>query len=69
MITSVIKAFWCEEDGQDLVEYALLMASISLAAVGLLGGMGNTIQALFTTLKNSLSTADTAASGAQSGGS
>ena len=35
----VIRKFWFEEDGQDMVEYALLLAFIALAATALLSGV------------------------------
>ena len=36
MMDSILKAFLQEEDGQDLVEYSLLLAFIALAAIALL---------------------------------
>ncbi len=30
MINSILNSFWHQEDGQDMVEYALLLAFISL---------------------------------------
>ena len=62
MNTSALKAFWQEEDGQDLVEYALLMAFIALAAVAVL----TTIQTNITKLWNSVSNALVDAVGAAS---
>lgn len=61
MMTSALKAFWQEEDGQDLVEYSLLLAFIALAAVSIMNGVGGNIKNLFTTVSSSLSTANTAA--------
>ncbi len=60
-MTSALKAFWVEEDGQDLVEYSLLMAFIALAAVAVLGNVGNTIKNLFTGINSSLTSASTSA--------
>lgn len=37
------------EDGQDLLEYGLLVALIALVAVGAVTTVGNTIQAVFWT--------------------
>jgi len=62
MITSALKAFWQEEDGQDLVEYALLLAFIALAAVALLTGIKSNISTLWTDISNALSDAVTSAS-------
>jgi pilus assembly protein Flp/PilA len=57
MMTSALKAFWLEEDGQDLVEYSLLLAFIALAAVSLLSGIGTSIKSVFTGVSTNLSSA------------
>ncbi len=62
MINSVIKTFWQEEDGQDLVEYSLLLAFIALAAVALLQNAGSSIKTLWQDISNALTSATTAAS-------
>ena len=36
-----------EEDGQDLIEYGLLMALIAVFAIGAISTVGNTINAVF----------------------
>ena len=61
MMTSALKGFWCEEDGQDLVEYSLLLAFIALAAVSILNGVGGSIRSLFSGMSNALTSASTAA--------
>lgn len=62
MITLALKTFWQEEDGQDLVEYSLLLAFIALAAVAILSGVKGQITALWTSINNALSDAVTSAS-------
>jgi Flp pilus assembly pilin Flp len=62
MTTSTLKAFWQEEDGQDMVEYSLLLAFIALAAASLLGGIGTSVKGLFTSASTTLVSANTAAS-------
>jgi Flp pilus assembly pilin Flp len=62
MINSVLNAFWQEEDGQDMVEYSLLLAFIALAAVALLTGVKGQINTLWTTLNTTISNAAVAAS-------
>ena len=62
MTTFAVKAFWQEEDGQDLVEYSLLLAFIALAAVALLTGVKNNIGTLWQDISNALSNAVSAAS-------
>lgn len=62
MINSALKTFWQEEEGQDLVEYSLLLAFIALAAVALLQGAGGKISSLWSTINSQLAAANTAAS-------
>jgi Flp pilus assembly pilin Flp len=62
MITLAMKAFWQEEDGQDLVEYSLLLAFIALAAVALLSSVKGQITTLWSDISNALTSATTAAS-------
>jgi pilus assembly protein Flp/PilA len=66
MMTSALKMFWQEEDGQDLVEYSLLLAFIALAAVATLSGVGSSIKTMFTGISSSLTAASTAAAGGSS---
>jgi pilus assembly protein Flp/PilA len=46
----------CEE-GQDLVEYALLLGLVALACVAILSQIGLAINTIFTDINTSLSTA------------
>ena len=62
MITSALKTFWQEEDGQDMVEYCLLLAFIALAAVAVLGNVKTQVGNLWSTVNTSLSNANSAAS-------
>jgi len=62
MVTSVMNAFWQEEDGQDLVEYSLLLAFIALAAVALLQSASASIKSIWTNISTNLSNAATASS-------
>jgi pilus assembly protein Flp/PilA len=43
-----------EETGQDLIEYALLAAFISLAAIAAMTALGNGISGLFTRVTGDL---------------
>ena len=56
-ICSFTKALLNEENGQDLVEYTLLLATISLGALALLGGTGNTIKNVWTHINTTLTSA------------
>jgi Flp pilus assembly pilin Flp len=39
---------WKEEEGQDLVEYALLLVLLSLAAIASLGSLATAINGVFS---------------------
>ena len=55
-MTELVTRLWKDESGQDLVEYALLVALLALAAVATLGTLANTIKNVFTNASNNLST-------------
>ncbi len=57
MITSVLKAFWQEEDGQDLVEYSLLLAFIALAAIALMSSAGTSVSTIWSKISSQLTSA------------
>jgi len=59
---NAVTAFGKEEDGQDLVEYSLLLGVFALAGAGLLSGMGTTIESVFTTVNSGMSLARNAVS-------
>ena len=44
------KNFINDEEGQDLVEYALIMGFVALAAVGILTTLGTSVTAFYTTV-------------------
>lgn len=50
----LFKNFIREEEGQDLVEYALLLALLALAAILALQQLGSAINAVFTSAQNQL---------------
>ena len=47
-MTQVISRFWRDDDGQDLVEYALLVALISVALIGAMGLLTGGISTAFS---------------------
>ncbi len=61
MLNSFAHSFLKEEDGQDLVEYSLLLAFIALGAIAVLGTVKTSIQTLFGTVSTQLGTANTSA--------
>ena len=62
MINSDLSTFWKEEDGQDLVEYSLLLAFIALAAVALLGSVKTSVNGLWSSVNSAMTNANAAAS-------
>ncbi|PYR46149.1 MAG: Flp family type IVb pilin [Acidobacteria bacterium] len=61
MKTLLRRLIW-EEQGQDLIEYALLAAFVALAATGMLILIGPQITTLYTSIHDQLTNAVTAAS-------
>ncbi|MHA1151451.1 MAG: Flp family type IVb pilin [Alphaproteobacteria bacterium] len=53
------KLFCADESGATAIEYGLIAALVSVAAIGALTTMGNTLETLFTTVSNSMNTAIT----------
>jgi pilus assembly protein Flp/PilA len=60
-LTKYVNAFVRDEEGQDLIEYALLVALISLVCVVALTDAGKQVNNIFTSIKNKLTTAAAAA--------
>ncbi|HWF47016.1 MAG TPA: Flp family type IVb pilin [Bryobacteraceae bacterium] len=57
MVKSFVKGFWQDEQGQDLVEYSLLLAFIALAAVGVLSTVKSSISTIWNSINTTLTTA------------
>ena len=49
-----LRAFVREEKGQDLLEYALLIALIALVAVGAITTAGTNVSTVFTNIANKI---------------
>jgi Flp pilus assembly pilin Flp len=47
--------FWRDEKGQDLVEYALLLSLLAIAAVAGLGPLANAVNTVWTNTNTALS--------------
>ena len=56
---NLMKRLWHEEEGQDLIEYALLVALVALAAVFGMNSLANAINTEFVALGTSLTNATT----------
>ena len=48
--------FQRDESGQDLVEYALLLAVLAVAGVAVLGGLATSLSTVWTNVNTQLST-------------
>ncbi len=57
-----LRNFWNEEQGQDLIEYTLLMAFVALASAALFIGAGGSIKGIWGATNSQLAAANTAAS-------
>jgi pilus assembly protein Flp/PilA len=53
-LINFVKSFSNQEDGQDLLEYALLVALIALVAVGAVTLAGGQVSAIFTAIAGAL---------------
>ena len=58
-----LNGFWIEEEGQDLIEYTLLMTFIVLAVFALIGSGRPAVNAIWTTANSELVSGNNAASG------
>ncbi len=49
-----VQSFRRNEEGQDLLEYALLVALIALVAVGAVAAAGDSVETIFTNIADAL---------------
>ncbi len=59
---TMLKNFIREEQGQDLIEYTLLLAFVALASAALFIAAGGSINGIWTTANSRLAAANTTAS-------
>jgi len=52
---NVLTRLWKEEEGQDLTEYALLLAFIALVSIAIVKGLGSIVESVFSNASASLS--------------
>lgn len=57
-----MRSFLSDENGQDLIEYTLLMAFVALASAALFIGAGGSIQGIWSVTNSQLAAASTQAS-------
>ncbi len=53
----IVKRFYKEEEGQGLVEYALIIGLISIVAIAALSAAGGSINSMFTSVSDKLGSA------------
>ncbi len=53
----LLKKFWNEEEGQDLIEYALLLGFITLAVITAIQGIGAQLSTIYSNTKSHVTTA------------
>ncbi|HVL68971.1 MAG TPA: Flp family type IVb pilin [Vicinamibacterales bacterium] len=54
-LVAIVKSFARNEEGQDLLEYALLVALIALVAIAAVTMAGETVSAIFTEIAGAIS--------------
>lgn len=56
-MTHVMRRFWRETEGQDLIEYALMAGFVALAAAALMPNVTSSISTIFSKINSLLSSA------------
>ncbi|MCL6638085.1 MAG: Flp family type IVb pilin [Firmicutes bacterium] len=51
----IAKKFWCDESGQGMAEYGLILALIAVVVIGTLTAIGTNINAKFQSISTALS--------------
>lgn len=54
-----LRSFWFGEDGQDLIEYTLLMAFVAMASAAIFIGAGGSIKGIWSVSNSQLAAANT----------
>ena len=57
-----IRQLWADDDGQDLIEYTLLMAFVALSSAALFMGAGRSVKGIWSTTNSQLVAANASAS-------
>jgi Flp pilus assembly pilin Flp len=58
-----VREFWQDEDGQDLIEYSLLITFIAIACIALVGSGRSAINSIWVQTNNQITAANTIAAG------
>jgi len=62
-VAAYLHNFWQEEDGQDLIEYSLLITFIAIACAAIIGAGRPAVNSIWLTSNNQLAHANSFASG------
>jgi pilus assembly protein Flp/PilA len=52
----MLRSFFAREDGQGLVEYALILVLIAIVVIGILSLLGGKVSTVFSTINSGLGT-------------
>jgi pilus assembly protein Flp/PilA len=52
----MVRSFFTKEEGQGLVEYALILVLIAIVVIGILTLLGNKVSQVFSNINDGLST-------------
>ncbi len=55
-MTQLIRKMWSDDEGQDLIEYALMLTLILLVSVAAISGIGSKVSSIFTSTNSALGT-------------
>jgi len=58
-MTKRIRQFWLEDEGQDLIEYSLLITFIALATMWVMGSGRPIVKSIWTGANNTITKANT----------
>ncbi len=50
----MIRSFFAKEEGQGLVEYALILVLIAVVVIGIMTALGGQVSGVFTTIKDGM---------------
>ncbi len=56
-MSNILIRFWNDESGATAIEYGLIAALVSVAAIGALTSLGGNLSTMFGTVSNSMSSA------------
>jgi len=60
-MSKILRSLWLEDDGQDVPEYALVLALLLVIVISVVGGIGSYSNTIFGQVRDAMSTAAAAA--------